>query len=199
MAPVKANQASLTREAILGAAIRLFQQFGFSTLGMRQIADNLQIKAPSLYHHFASKEDLARQAMQLYREEQASRLNAISGSGSLTLAEHLRQYTELFAQMLEDGKRPCMYLMMVREPSFQERTCIEELQRFATQNIDWLEKILHSEPANLRLRQDGAERELAELIFASLEGIMAVSMVEKSPHLAFRRRAHNLLNVVLAS
>lgn len=199
MTPAKTNHAPRTRETILSAAIRLFQQFGFSALGMRQIADNLRIKAPSLYHHFASKEDLAQYAMQQYREEQASRLLDIAGRGNLSFAELLHEYTELFAQMLSDGNRPCLYLMMVREPSFQENACIEELRLFVAQNVDWLEGIVRGETVKLRSLQGGSERELAELIFASLEGIMAISLVEKTPHIAFRKRANSFLKVVLAT
>ncbi|XLZ70730.1 TetR/AcrR family transcriptional regulator [Massilia sp. SR12] len=196
MAPGKTNQASLTRETILSAAIRLFQQFGFSTLGMRQIAEKLQIKAPSLYHHFASKEDLAKQAMQQYRDEQAVRLLAISGMANLALTEQLREYTELFALMLEDERRPCLYLTMVREPSLQESACVEELRQFSLQNVDWLEQVLRKETGS---PQGAKERNLAELIFASLEGLMAVAIVERSPHKAFRERADVLLNLVLGS
>lgn len=177
------THAPRTRETILSAAIRLFQQFGFSGLGMRQIADNLGIKAPSLYHHFASKEDLAQYAMQQYRAEQAARLQVIAEAGNLTLAQQLLEYTELFAQMLSDGGRPCLYLMLVKEPSFQESPCLEELRLFVAQNVDWLERILRG------------ERELAELIFASLEGMMAVSLVEKAPQIAFRKSAHNFLKI----
>ncbi|WP_090436876.1 TetR/AcrR family transcriptional regulator [Duganella sp. CF458] len=178
------NHAPRTRETILSAAIRLFQQFGFSGLGMRQIADNLGIKAPSLYHHFASKEDLAQYAMQQYRAEQAARLQAIAAAVNLTVAEQLLEYAELFAQMLGDGRRPCLYLMMVKEPSFQENACLEELRLFVAQNVDWLERISRG------------ERELAELIFASFEGMMAVSLVEKDPQIAFRKRANNFLKIV---
>lgn len=73
--------------------------------------------------------------------------------------------------------------MLVKEPSFQENPCLEELRLFVAQNVDWLERILRG------------ERELAELIFASLEGMMAVSLVEKAPQIAFRKNAHNFLKI----
>ncbi|WP_028103247.1 TetR/AcrR family transcriptional regulator [Pseudoduganella violaceinigra] len=197
MAPAKANHPALTRESILEAAIRLFQQHGFSGLGMRQIADQLQIKAPSLYHHFASKEDMARQAMRQYREEQASRLLAIADAGHLTPAAQLQQYAGLFAGMLEDGKRPCMYLMLVREPSFQERACVDELRLFAQQNIDWLEQVLRQEEGGPASSKAMPARELAEMIFAALEGIMAVSLVDPNPAAAFMQRANKFLAFAL--
>ncbi|RFP21746.1 TetR/AcrR family transcriptional regulator [Duganella sp. BJB488] len=197
MVPTKKNNPPLTRETILGAATRLFQQRGFNGLGMRQIAEHLQIKAPSLYHHFASKEDLTRHALRQYREEQATRLLAIEDGADL--AEQLRMYAGLFAEMLHDGNRLCMYVTMLREPSFQEQACVDELQLFAKQNIDWLEKILHARKGASRLPADVRERELAEIIFASFEGFMTVSLADKTPAAAFRKKAANLLKIVVNS
>jgi len=197
MASVKKSYPSLRRETILDAAIRLFQQRGFGGLGMRQIADCLQIRAPSLYHHFASKEDLARQALQQYREEQATRLLAIAEKGDLS--EQLQMYAELFAQMLNDGKRPCMYLVMVREPSVQEGSCTDELRLFAKQNVDWLEAILRKRKSEPVPQAGVPERALAEIIFASLEGIMAISLADKKPAAAFRKRATDFMKVMMNS
>lgn len=98
--------------------------------------------------------------------------------------------------MLEDGNRPCLYLTMVREPSLQENACVDELRQFSLQNVEWLEQVLCKETQS---PQGARERDLAETIFASLEGIMAVSMIERSPHKAFRKRADAFLKIVLAS
>jgi len=183
----------LRRETILDAAIRLFQQHGFGGLGMRQIADCLEIKAPSLYHHFTSKEDLAREALRQYREVQAARLIAMSGPGDLT--EKLQAYAELFAKALREDTRPCLYLAMVREPSMQEESCTAELRLFAKQNVDWLEGILRSED-KLPVLEAMSARDLAELIFGSFEGLMAMSLTEKKPAAAFRKRADHFLKMV---
>jgi len=189
------THSTLTKEKILGAAIHLLQQRGFSGLGMRQIADCLQIKAPSLYHHFASKEDLARYALRQYREEQAARLLTITQLENS--AEKLRAYSELFAVMLDDGKRPCLYLVMVREPSFREESCTSELRLFAKQNVDWLEEVLREGKGELYSHSGVSERDMAEMIFASLEGIMVISLSDENPSVSFRSRANNLLKVVM--
>jgi AcrR family transcriptional regulator len=47
-----------TPEAILNAAIAILEQQGSSALSMRQLANHLGIKAPSLYKHFADKRTL---------------------------------------------------------------------------------------------------------------------------------------------
>ncbi|MFC0203364.1 TetR/AcrR family transcriptional regulator [Novosphingobium soli] len=46
------------RAAILAAAARRFAEFGFEATTVRQIADDVQILSGSLYHHFATKEEM---------------------------------------------------------------------------------------------------------------------------------------------
>lgn len=207
--------APLTRTAITGAAIRLFQQRGFSTLGMRQIADCLSIKAPSLYYHFASKEALAAQALRQYREEQEERLQAIDR----TLPPHqaaakLHAYADLFTRMLDDGGRPCLYLVLMREPAFRQGEGAEELERFVRQNIDWLERTLTPAPtpdappkadtapkankapkANTGAAAQADPRVVAELTFAGLEGLMALCLTAGGDGDGFRRRADTYLRM----
>ncbi|MBE5793827.1 MAG: TetR/AcrR family transcriptional regulator [Clostridiales bacterium] len=47
-----------TKQKILDAALTLFSQKGYSNVYVAQIAEAVGIKAPSLYKHFKSKQDL---------------------------------------------------------------------------------------------------------------------------------------------
>ena len=182
---MRANK-SLTQQTILDASVKLFQKRGFGGLGMRQIADCLNIKAPSLYHHFSSKEDMAQKVLVYYRENQLKELQRIEAS-ELSLEEKLHQYSELFAQMLEDDKRPCLYLIMVRESTFQSDACAIELKIFAEQNIVWLSNALNEKKTIS-----------ADIVFASLEGIMALSLSDENPASSFRERTDKLLKFILS-
>jgi TetR/AcrR family transcriptional repressor of nem operon len=181
------SQPVLTRQVIVETAGRLFQQHGFGSVGMRQIADHLRIKAPSLYHHFASKEALAQQALERYREVQLFKLEEIDRKGHLE--DKLRAYTDLYADMLDDGARPCLFLVMLREQGSLTGECAIELKLFAKQNIDWLESLLLSSGKRLRTDLGFTARRVAEMLFASLEGLMAICLVEHSPAQVFRSRA----------
>lgn len=52
-----------TRERTLDAAIRLFADRGFEACTMRHLGAAVGIKAPALYNHFASKEELLGEAV----------------------------------------------------------------------------------------------------------------------------------------
>lgn len=48
------------REAIRIAAARLFRDKGYSATSMRDLAEAVDLKAPSIYNHFLSKEEILR-------------------------------------------------------------------------------------------------------------------------------------------
>lgn len=52
------GQAVDRRELILAAATRRFAEYGFEATTVRQIADDVNILSGSLYHHFATKEEI---------------------------------------------------------------------------------------------------------------------------------------------
>ncbi|MDO8389490.1 MAG: TetR/AcrR family transcriptional regulator [Actinomycetota bacterium] len=60
--------AADTREEILTVSARLFATRGLAGTTMRAIADGCSIKAASLYHHFASKDEIVAEIMTRSRE-----------------------------------------------------------------------------------------------------------------------------------
>lgn len=48
----------LRREEIVAAAARIFATQGYAAVGMRDIAEAVGMRGASLYHHFASKEEI---------------------------------------------------------------------------------------------------------------------------------------------
>lgn len=67
-----------TRQRILNAALELFAQYGYEAVSVGQIAEAVGIKAPSLYKHFKSKQDI---------------FDSILAQMEQLDAEHARQYT----------------------------------------------------------------------------------------------------------
>jgi TetR/AcrR family transcriptional regulator, cholesterol catabolism regulator len=59
-----AGRGEETRERILDTAIALFGERGFEACTMRDLATEVGIKAPAIYNHYASKEDVLAAAME---------------------------------------------------------------------------------------------------------------------------------------
>src|ERR1700761_6711711 len=95
------------REAVLEAARRRAQAHGYSGLNFRDIGAEAGIKAPSIYHHFASKADLGAAVARRYWENTAANLEALSAnSGDPVKA--LQAYPGLFRASLEEENRMCL-------------------------------------------------------------------------------------------
>ena len=68
------------RELILAAATRRFAEYGFEATTVRQIADDVHILSGSLYHHFATKEEILEEIVRdavLVSRDDAQRIAAM--------------------------------------------------------------------------------------------------------------------------
>jgi AcrR family transcriptional regulator len=59
-----------TKDRILEAAVQLFSDRGYDSVSMRDIANLVGIKAPSIYNHFGSKQELLYTIFDFYIEQQ---------------------------------------------------------------------------------------------------------------------------------
>jgi AcrR family transcriptional regulator len=60
-APAQHAAPGGTRQRALAVALELFSREGYDAVSMREIAEELGVTKAALYHHFASKEEIARE------------------------------------------------------------------------------------------------------------------------------------------
>ena len=63
-----------SREAVLASAKRTAMAHGYTGLNFREIAAEVGIKAPSIYHHFPTKADLGAAVAKRYWEDTVGQL-----------------------------------------------------------------------------------------------------------------------------
>jgi len=81
-----------TRERILREASRLFAKKGFHGTSTREIAEAVEIRQPSLFHHFPTKRDIMAELIDIDHSEVAAvaeREAAGEGSAALRLYRYL--------------------------------------------------------------------------------------------------------------
>lgn len=85
MAPARTVSATengaARRDDILATATQLFADRGYANVGMRAIADEVGIRPASLYHHFASKEEILYAISQRVTVEYTVEASAMLESG----------------------------------------------------------------------------------------------------------------------
>ena len=123
-----------SRQVILDAAARRFAEFGFEATTVRQIADDVNILSGSLYHHFATKEEMLAEVVRDAVLDQRERALRIAGSAhdaetkfvtlireELTaLAERIEAYAIIFNERKFFRRSPdFLDLMKARKESFE--------------------------------------------------------------------------------
>lgn len=94
--------SKVTRESIIDAAIHLFNQSGYHATSMSDIARAVEIKKPSLYHHFDSKEDILLTILETGMEQFLRDMEAIVASDQ-DCASKLRAATRAHARLIAEN------------------------------------------------------------------------------------------------
>ena len=129
------------REEILAAAKLVAQAHGYSGLNFRDLAQEVGIKAASIYYYFPSKADLAAAVAKRYWEDSASYLASLLQKSPGPL-EALRRYPETFRWALENDNRICLCSFMSAQFDDLPDLVKTEVQAFTDVNIAWLKKTL---------------------------------------------------------
>jgi TetR/AcrR family transcriptional regulator, transcriptional repressor for nem operon len=162
--------SSNAREAILAAAQRRAQAHGYNGLNFRDLAEEVGIKAASLYYHFPSKADLGAAVARRYWEDTASGLTSMSAE-ILDPVECLRRYPEVFRKALAAGNRMCLCSFMAAEYDDLPDAVKQEVQAFADVNVAWLCRLLTA--AGMVSAEESAPR--ARAIFAAVAGAQLIA------------------------
>jgi TetR/AcrR family transcriptional repressor of nem operon len=129
------------REDILAAAKLVAQAYGYAGLNFRDLAQEVGIKAASIYYYFPSKADLAAAVAKRYWEDSATYLESLLQNSPGPL-EALCRYPETFRWALENDNRICLSSFMSAQFDDLPDSVKTEVQAFADVNIAWLKTTL---------------------------------------------------------
>ena len=159
-----------SKEAILAAARRTAQAHGYSGLNFRDLADEVGIKAASIYHHFPSKADLGAAVARRYWENTAADLDSMLAETSDPVRS-LHQYPDIFRKSLEADNRMCLCSFMSAEYDDLPEAVKKEVQTFADVNVAWLSKVLSA----AAVVNSGESEQRARAIFAAVAGAQVMA------------------------
>lgn len=162
--------SSSSKEAILAAARRTAQAHGYNGLNFRDLADEVGIKAASIYYHFPSKADLGAAVAKRYWEDTAAGLETMLAETSDPL-QCLHRYPDVFRKSLQSGNRMCLCSFMAAEYDDLPETVKQEVQTFTDVNVAWLSKILSA--AAIAGAEETEHR--ARAIFAAVAGAQLIA------------------------
>lgn len=125
------------KEKIIMATLELAAQRGLGSVSMNMIAEKVGIKKPSLYNHFASKEEIIEAMYQFLRENAKKQSNAA-----------MIDYTELF------GGKTALEILKLAVDEYEKMTSQKDMLMFY--------KVIYSErcfePAAARILKEETEK-----------------------------------------
>jgi TetR/AcrR family transcriptional repressor of nem operon len=163
--------SSSAREAILAAARRRAQAHGYKGLNFRDLANDVGIKAASIYYHFPSKADLGAALARRYWEDIASGLEAMSAEAADDPIGCLNRYPEVFRTALSTGNRMCLCSFMAAEYDDLPDVVRREVQVFADVNVAWLSRLLSA----AAVVSEAESEHRARSIFAAVAGAQLIA------------------------
>lgn len=159
----RAEQLEKTRQAIIKTATKLFLQKGFGETSTRDIAKQIGITQPALYHHFSDKEVLYLDVMNKLSGKIRQEINKVMRKHDLASEEQLLEIVKVLKKhhplSIYDQYRQVMLLL--------SKSSQQKLNIIFT--MDYLEPISdYFKQPSVKLRPDLLPKEAAELFLASL-------------------------------
>ncbi len=119
-----------TRETLLKTAQKLFARFGFNKTTVDEIASAAHIAKSTLYHHFASKEDIFRAVIEREGQTLAKRIrDAVEEAGTpqeklrayvITRMSHLRELANFYSALRDEYLEHYPFIENVRQKDFED-------------------------------------------------------------------------------
>jgi TetR/AcrR family acrAB operon transcriptional repressor len=162
-----------SRERILDAAMEVFAQFGYRRASMDQVAGAAGLTRQAVYHHFKSKRDLFRAAVEAFHAQShavavAAGLKGEAAGASLAeiIADQIDARMRYVLECLEEASQPAELLS---ERQSQARDLIQSFtEQSARLYIETIERVCQAR--QLVLREDMTAADLARYVQIAVSG-----------------------------
>ena len=171
-----------TRTKIMDVAQDLIQRRGINGMSFQDISDAVEIRKPSIHHHFASKQDLVEALLTRYRSEFGLLLSGILASKAKARRK-LQRYGALFESTLQEGNqdKSCLCGMLAAELHSLGDGAALSVKGFMQDNLAFLTKVLKEGRKDGSLAIRGSVEDVASMVLAALEGGLLVARADGGP------------------
>ena len=162
-----------THQKILIEAQDLIQRFGFFGLSLQDLADRIQIRKPSLYAHYDSKENLGVALIQDYDRQFRKWTDRLQNE---TPESKLREFYKLLERYLLEGK-VCPNSALSLEGQRLPESMRTAYLAFMETQVSWLEGMIREGQTRKHFLSTRDPRELAVLVFQQAIGAQLTTRI----------------------
>ncbi len=169
-----------TKDKIFIEGRALLQRHGYNGFSFQHIADKLGIKKPSLYDHFASKDELI---VAIIREYSAQFDKWTGSVAALPPIERVRRVFDVFHFFASDRRKVCPVLALAADFQGLSRTIQNEMRTFVEKWLSWLEKQIQEGQKKRQIRTDFPAKALADFVYSQGMGSQFQARIRDEPAL----------------
>jgi len=183
-------------ERIVDAAELLIKSKGYNGFSFEDLARQVGIRKPSIYHHFEAKMELGAIVAQRYTHRFRESLLRIEGA-TVDAKTRLQAYADLFETTYRTNRSLCICGMLGAEADSLPDEVNIEVRRFFAVNIEWLTMVLSEGIMKGSIRNIASAQDLAESFLDTMEGALITGRT--SPDARGPRRAADVILAALSS
>ncbi|MFY0634006.1 MAG: TetR family transcriptional regulator [Vannielia sp.] len=130
----RARERTEKREAVLSAALASFNEKGFPATSLGDVAASLGVTKPTLYHYFATKDDILFECVRRGLERIRAAASEVAGAGGSGRAR-LEALMQAYAVIMTEPYGICVIRTADHELSPESRAKFRALKREIDQTI----------------------------------------------------------------
>ncbi|MEO1128816.1 MAG: helix-turn-helix domain-containing protein [Planctomycetota bacterium] len=181
------------RERVLDAAERMVQERGLGAVSFQQLADAVGLSKPSIFHHFANKEALARALVARCQTKYGPEYGEVV-EADLAAPDKLRGIAAIFENGLRDN-RLCLLGALGQSAPMLSEAVQKDLQHSVARSIERYAEVFEQGTREQSLRFEGTASDAAAAFLALLEGLQVLARA-RGDHALFGRAAQSYIESI---
>lgn len=164
------------RDKILDVAQRLVQERGLNAVSFQDIAQEVGLKKPSLFHHFANKDAVAEALLLRCRTSYGERYAEVLNQ-DVPAPEKLKGIAHLFDEGLRK-EQSCLLAALGNGSGTLSESLREELQRTADLSVERYTTVFQQGRSEGTLQFSGEPKQAAQAFLGMLQGLQILLRAE---------------------
>ena len=181
-----------TKAKALAEGALLLQRFGYEGFSFEDIAKKVGVRKQSLYVHFESKEALASELIEEYRNSLEAWTDAIA---SFKPEDQIRAWFERLYKSAVEEYRYCSLAACASDYNSLPRSAKKNLTLAFADIHAWILRVVEQGQKEKAFRRDLSADELAEMVLALGFGGQQMARLQDNPD-QLKRRQQNVLKLL---
>lgn len=167
-----------TKTKILKEGRALLQKHGYNGFSFQDIANLINIKKPSLYDHYPSKDELIMAIINDYSSKFDTWTLKIQ---DLSPLQKVMQVFHVFHAFAIDEKKVCPILALTTDLQVLSKSAQNAMKQFNEKWLDWLTHVIKQGQKDQSIKKNLSAQQLSQFIYSQIMGAQMQARIKNDP------------------